>query len=59
MKRRPTLVDKIIENLDQRIKWLQLERSEILELQATLDSARTARTTKRATAPTPIAPTAR
>lgn len=32
--RRPTLLDKVIENIDLRIAWLQQERAELLELQA-------------------------
>jgi hypothetical protein len=56
-KRRPTLLDRVIESIDQRIKWLQAERVEILELAASQEAGRTARTsTPRASAPRSATP---
>jgi len=31
---RPTLLDRVIANIDQRINWLKQERAEILDMQA-------------------------
>jgi hypothetical protein len=33
-RKRPSLLDRMIEHIDQRIAWLQQERLEVLELQA-------------------------
>lgn len=62
MKHRQTVMDKAIEQIDQEIKWLQIKRADLLELQASHDAGRATRTTRRATAtgsPRELAATAR